>query len=67
MSTVPAIGHSWLAAEAQCGPFGNRALTQDVEVKLDRVVHNTGQIADDQVNSHNTPGAILLGCLQRYG
>jgi hypothetical protein len=61
---IPTASRGWLAPKTQGCSLGQRIPAQNVKVKLNRVIHNTAQAADDQVNSRNASGAVLLGGLQ---
>ncbi len=65
MTAVRTGGRSRFAVETEDGSLGDGPFAQDVEIELNRVIHHAGQIADGQVNSRNTPGAIPLGCFER--
>jgi hypothetical protein len=65
MATIPTVSSSPFTAETEDSPLGDGVFAQNVEVELDGVVYDTGQLADCQVDGDDTPGAILLGCLQR--
>jgi hypothetical protein len=65
MATVPTDSAGRFTTEAEDSSVGDGVFAQDVEIELDGVVYDAGQLANNQVNGDDTPGAILLSCLQR--
>jgi hypothetical protein len=41
--------------------FGDGPITDDIPVKLDRIIHNRGPLPDHQVQTCDTAGVLRLG------
>ncbi len=57
------------AAEVEAGTLGHGVAGEDVPIELDAVVHDAGELADDQVERDHAagvmPGRMLQGDLQQ--
>jgi hypothetical protein len=66
MTTIPTGGGARFPSKVERCPFGQGAFTQDVKVKLNRIINNAGQLANYQINGSDAVGLILLGSLHGY-